>query len=389
MEGIMTEREAEILKIISNNPFISHNEIADQLGITRSSVSVFITNMLKKGIIEGRGYIIRNKKYPLIIGDAMVDIISTPTNNPRFFDDLSFERSADSQVSWSYGGNAKNVAEYLVRFDYLPRIIFSVGSDMFGMDYIRECKEHGINTDSALMLEDVQTAIFIEIREGNYSRVFTTLRSSNIDERISPYFLKTKHSVINNANQILLQNTISRESIEYITSTFRNTPTFYFATAYDHCEYHKGLFDRFSAVLISHSTSAYFLETTIEGNPNDISDSRILKMVSKLMDAGMNSVYMPFNYDKICYANKNTCIIYTSGFNSEKYSRFRFYRDAFMAGIIYCSNENYSINETLKFVAACRIIASEVTNFVNPKMCLSLVNSYLKKMKDDFKSFNL
>ena len=55
----MTQREAQILQWIQENPLISQQELADRAGITRSSVAVHISNLMKKGYIDGKGYIIR------------------------------------------------------------------------------------------------------------------------------------------------------------------------------------------------------------------------------------------------------------------------------------------------------------------------------------------
>ena len=38
---------------------IQQQEIADRLGITRSSVAVHISNLTKKGCIAGKGYVLR------------------------------------------------------------------------------------------------------------------------------------------------------------------------------------------------------------------------------------------------------------------------------------------------------------------------------------------
>ena len=46
----MTFRENEILQIIKSNPMISQQEIADMLNISRASVAVHITNLIKKKI---------------------------------------------------------------------------------------------------------------------------------------------------------------------------------------------------------------------------------------------------------------------------------------------------------------------------------------------------
>lgn len=66
----MTAREQEILQIIKRNPMISQNEIADLLNLTRSSVSVYITNLTKAGLIRGRGYILEDEGYPVVIGTS-------------------------------------------------------------------------------------------------------------------------------------------------------------------------------------------------------------------------------------------------------------------------------------------------------------------------------
>ena len=58
-ENHMTQRERQILNLIEANPMISQQELADQLGIARSSVAVHISNLQKKGDIAGKGYVLR------------------------------------------------------------------------------------------------------------------------------------------------------------------------------------------------------------------------------------------------------------------------------------------------------------------------------------------
>ena len=52
----MTQRERQILRWIEENPMISQQELAEKAGITRSSVAVHISNLMKKGFIAGKGY---------------------------------------------------------------------------------------------------------------------------------------------------------------------------------------------------------------------------------------------------------------------------------------------------------------------------------------------
>ena len=55
----MTKRERQLLNWIEENPLISQKELADKAGITRSSVAVHISNLMKKGYIIGKGYIVQ------------------------------------------------------------------------------------------------------------------------------------------------------------------------------------------------------------------------------------------------------------------------------------------------------------------------------------------
>ena len=71
---MVTEREAEIFRILQQHPSISQGELAARLNIARSSVAVHIANLQKKGYILGKGYILNSDSYVLGVGAANVDI---------------------------------------------------------------------------------------------------------------------------------------------------------------------------------------------------------------------------------------------------------------------------------------------------------------------------
>ena len=64
----MTQRERQLLEWIRENPMISQQELADKAGITRSSVAVHISNLIKKGCITGKGYIVSTDPYVAVVG---------------------------------------------------------------------------------------------------------------------------------------------------------------------------------------------------------------------------------------------------------------------------------------------------------------------------------
>mgnify|MGYP000747865822 CR=1 FL=1 len=101
----MTRREQEILAWIRDNPLISQQELAQRAGITRSSVAVHISNLMRKGLIRGRGYLLGEGAYVAVVGAVNVDIGGTPDSA------LVPADSNPGRVTVTLGGVGRNIAE--------------------------------------------------------------------------------------------------------------------------------------------------------------------------------------------------------------------------------------------------------------------------------------
>ena len=98
----MTRRERQLLEWIRENPCISQQELADKAGITRSSAAVHISNLMRKGYIAGRGYLLREAPYIAVVGGVNMDIgavsdapLVARDSNPRPGDHLSGRRGTE------------------------------------------------------------------------------------------------------------------------------------------------------------------------------------------------------------------------------------------------------------------------------------------------------
>ena len=103
----MTQRERQVLQCIESNPMISQQELADTLGITRSSAAVHISNLIKKGHIAGKGYVLRSGSYAVVIGGVNIDI------GGHSFQPLIPADSNPGKISVSLGGVGRNIAHNL------------------------------------------------------------------------------------------------------------------------------------------------------------------------------------------------------------------------------------------------------------------------------------
>ena len=253
----MTAREQEILQIIKRNPMISQNEIADLLNLTRSSVSVYITNLTKAGLIRGRGYILEDEGYPVVIGTSALDILSVfdtynIDNDPRL-------PQKNCNISFVYSGGAKNVSEYLARLDRHPRLISALARDQFGEKIALECNQHGISTDHSLFLENASTTMFLEV-DGPDLHI-SGLASSPIEQKISPAFLETKYVCLKEAGLIAVEDRLSRDTIEYLTSAFRTTPVYLLTSRrFSNVENYRACLSRFTGMQFSFLVASYLAE---------------------------------------------------------------------------------------------------------------------------------
>ena len=70
----LTLREKELYEILKREPLLSQDELARRLGITRSSVAVHISNLMKKGVILGKGYVFNEAASAVAVSYTHLDV---------------------------------------------------------------------------------------------------------------------------------------------------------------------------------------------------------------------------------------------------------------------------------------------------------------------------
>ena len=377
----MTAREQEILQIIKRNPMISQNEIADLLNLTRSSVSVYITNLTKAGLIRGRGYILEDEGYPVVIGTSALDILSVfdtynIDNDPRL-------PQKNCNISFVYSGGAKNVSEYLARLDRHPRLISALARDQFGEKIALECNQHGISTDHSLFLENASTTMFLEV-DGPDLHI-SGLASSPIEQKISPAFLETKYVCLKEAGLIAVEDRLSRDTIEYLTSAFRTTPVYLLTSRrFSNVENYRACLSRFTGMQFSFLVASYLAEMdNVALLGTSVDDDVMITVAQGLaaLTAPNSHILFPAPGGNICYLRERQLFVITLPWSAEELDTFKSTRDAMIAGLIDCVCVGRNAEETLLFVASCHEIARKSTGAFNPEICLALVNTVRQELE--------
>ena len=205
----MTQRENQILNLIAANPMISQQELADTLNITRSSVAVHISNLLKKGFIAGKGYVLRTGAYAVVVGGVNVDI------GGRSFAHLVAEDSNPGKVQSSLGGVGRNIAHNMALLGLDVKMLTAMGNDVYGERIMKSCIELDIDASHALRLSDCATSTYLYIADEK-GEMALAISDMEVCERITPAYLSANQQILQNAQVIVADTNIPTETLVYL-----------------------------------------------------------------------------------------------------------------------------------------------------------------------------
>ena len=120
----LTAREREIVALLRSDPMLDATSLAERIGSTRAAVSVHLSNLMKKGVVRGRGYLVRAEADSVVVvGGAVLDTKVRTATAPVL------RTSNPGTASWTAGGVGRNIAENLARLGSPTLLVAAVGDD--------------------------------------------------------------------------------------------------------------------------------------------------------------------------------------------------------------------------------------------------------------------
>ena len=205
----MTQREQQILHLIESDPMISQQQIADILGITRSSAGVHISNLIKKGQIAGKGYVLRGSRYVAVVGGVNVDICG------RSFQPLVEADSNPGQVTTSLGGVGRNIAHNMSRMGLEVRLLTAYGDDLNGDRVSASCSQLGIDLRYALRVPGAATSTYLYLTDPD-GEMALAVSDMSVCDRISREYLAANLLVLNNAQAVVADTNIPEDALAFL-----------------------------------------------------------------------------------------------------------------------------------------------------------------------------
>lgn len=128
----LTTREREIAEALQKEPLISQEELALHFGISRSSVAVHISNLMKKGVILGKGYVFNKKVSIVVVGQVYLEIKIQ-------------DESENTLIDIKNAGFAEEVCLALAGYGVKTKLITVVGNDDLGSRILNQLKAQEVD----------------------------------------------------------------------------------------------------------------------------------------------------------------------------------------------------------------------------------------------------
>ena len=359
----MTQRERQILQLIESNPMISQQELAEELGITRSSVAVHISNLTSKGHIAGRGYVLRSGSYAVVVGGVNVDI------GGKSFAPLVAADSNPGTVKISLGGVGRNIAHNMSLLGTDVRMLTAFGDDVHGQRVAASCSELGIDVSHACRVAGGTTSTYLYLTDEK-GEMALAVSDMEICNRITPTYLAANLSLLQNAQVVIADCNIPQESLVYLAENC-TAPLFCDPVSTTKAEKLRPILNKI------HTLKPNLLEAEILSGVKVETDADVEKAAEKLLEMGVHRLFISMGSKGVYAAMKNQRLqlpnlrgrmVNTTGCG-----------DAFMGALGWAYLEGMNLRETTLAGLAAGAIAMESEETINPAMSATAIKNRVKE----------
>ena len=348
----MTQRESQILALIEANPMISQQELADALQITRSSVAVHISNLLKKGYIAGKGYVLRTGAYAVVVGGVNVDI------GGRSLNKLVAADSNPGKVSISLGGVGRNIAHNMTLMGVDVKMLTAMGEDVYGNRIAASCTELGIDASRALRVADCATSTYLYIADEE-GEMALALSDMEVCDRITPAYLTANSQMLQNARVIVADANIPGETLVYLAENC-SAPIFCDPVSTIKAEKLRPILNKI------HTLKPNRLEAELLSGVRILEKKDAEKAARALLEKGVQRVFISMGADGV-YAADDQAQMWLQNLPGEMVNTTGC-GDAFMAALVWAYMEGKDLKESALAGLAAGSIAMESAETINPAM---------------------
>lgn len=197
----LTQRERDIVDLLRAHPLLDAAAIAERTGSTKAAVSVHLSNLTKKGVILGRGYVVRSEaESVVVVGGANMDI------KARSLETARLGTSNPGAAVTTPGGVGRNIAENLARLGSPTHLVAPVGRDAFGDQVVAVTRAAGVAVDHMIIGEDA-TGTYLAVLDAN-GELLVAVANMTVTDRLTVRHLGPARDLVTHADLLVVDGNI-------------------------------------------------------------------------------------------------------------------------------------------------------------------------------------
>ena len=345
----MTQRERQILRWIEENPMISQQELAEKAGITRSSVGVHISNLVKKGYIAGKGYVLRSGTYVVVVGGVNMDI------GGKSFAPMIDRDSNPGTVTMSVGGVGRNIAHNISLLGIDARMLSATGDDLYAEKIAATCAECGLDFSRVRQVRGAATSTYVYLC-GPDGDMALAVNDMSVCQQITPEYLEENQNLLRGAQVVVVDTNIPEASIRWLCENVQ-VPIFADPVSVTKAEKLRPVLGRL------HTLKPNRLEAELLSGVSIHDDGDLEKAAQVLLDTGLRRVFISLGTDGVYAADHNGAVRLPC--YAAKIQNATGAGDAFVAGLVWAYLKGTDLIGTAKAGLAAAAISAEGTETIN------------------------
>lgn len=178
-------KKEQLYELIRANPFVSQQDLAVELRLSRSAVAGHIASLIRERRLLGRAYVLPGKRPVMCIGAANLD------RKLRSIAPMQMGTSNPATAEEVHGGVARNIAENLARLGLPSALLTAVGDDTAGMSLLQHAEDNGIDARGTLRLANTYSGTYTAVLDER-GEMLLALADMALYDQLTPDFLASR-----------------------------------------------------------------------------------------------------------------------------------------------------------------------------------------------------
>ena len=361
----MTQRERQILNWIEADPMISQQELAERAGITRSSVAVHISNLMKKGCIAGKGYIVTRAPYVTVVGGMNMDIGGRP------YEKAVARDSNPGTVRMSPGGVGRNIAHNMSLMGLDVRLVTAFGDDVYAQKLAAVCGELGIDISQSPVIPGGHTSTYLFINDVD-GDMQLAISDMDIYEHLTPRVLQSRRQLLDGSQVVVLDTNLPAESVAWVAENCR-APIFADPVSTPKAEKLRPVLGKL------HTLKPNRMEAELLSGVKITDDKSLHQASEKLLETGLHRVFISLGAEGVFAADRSGetlllpapkgSIVSTTGCG-----------DSFMAALCWAYLQGSDLAQSARAGLAASSVTMESADTISPAMSEEILQQRMKNI---------